>query len=146
MILTGLDGAIILPSFMILIPLRAVQEKSPLSGFTGYVYHSLPTKIPFLVSLIMSFFVAFPATTLRLCVDGIGIGCVSLPIGDPGLDAFPLESNPSLNALKQSEKIFVNFPDSMRYFGIVKVPSSSNGLLPMPFGLCGSSIKLKSLL
>jgi len=45
-ILTDFPGPLISPFSIILIPLLAVHEKSPLIGFTAYVYHNLPTIVP----------------------------------------------------------------------------------------------------
>ena len=42
-ILTDFPGPTIFPFSIICIPLLAVHEKSPLIGFTAYVYHNLPT-------------------------------------------------------------------------------------------------------
>src|SRR5437660_2642758 len=97
-ILTDLPGFLMIPFSIILIPLLAVQEKSPRSGFTRYVYHSLPTRSPFFVFFIISSFVSPLPSTLRLCGNGKGIGCAFLPIGEPTLLAFPVDSLPSLNA------------------------------------------------
>src|SRR5574337_2116115 len=141
-ILTDLPG-VILPFSIILTPLRAVQEKSPRSGFTGYVYHNLPINKPFFVFFIMSLFAKSPGATLRLWGNAIGMGMACLPIGEPGLAAFPLELVPFLNASKASENRPERIPDFMRSCGDVEIPSSSNGLLPMPSGLCGSSVRVK---
>src|SRR5690242_13510172 len=97
-ILTDLPGFFISPFSIILIPLLAVQEKSPCSGFTGYVYQSLPTSRPFFVFFIISFFVSPPPSILRLCGNGKGIGCALLPMGKPILLAFPVDFVFSLNA------------------------------------------------
>ena len=64
---TDLPGDFISPFSIILIPLLAVHEKSPLIGFTAYVYHSLPTSNPRLVSLIISSCESVPPLILRLC-------------------------------------------------------------------------------
>ncbi len=85
---TGFTDALICPSEITQIPLLAVHEKSPLIGFTGYVYHSLLTKIPFFVSLMMSSRFVFPLI-VKLCGIETGIGSELRPSGEPSLDAFP---------------------------------------------------------
>ena len=52
----------------------------------------------------------------------MGTGCADLPIGDPGLHAFPLEIVPFLNASKESENKLVKTPDFIRNWGDVGVP------------------------
>ena len=89
---TGFAGLFSSPFCMIQIPLRAVHEKSPLIGFTGYVYQSLDTSIPFLVSLMRSSLLDLPASMVRLWGAANGMGSDERPSGEPGLHALPEET------------------------------------------------------
>ncbi len=109
---TGFAGDSIRPSLIAQIPLLAVHEKSPLIGFTGYVYHSLLTKSPFLVSLIMASRFALPMIVM-LCGIANGIGSELRPSGEPSLDAFPDDAMSSLYALYESEYVFSKTPFRM---------------------------------
>ena len=99
---TGFAGDPTCPSLISQIPLLAVHEKSPLIGFTGYVYQSLLTKSPFFVSLIIASRFAFPRI-VRLCGIENGIGSELRPSGEPSLDAFPDDVVFSLYDMYESE-------------------------------------------
>ena len=138
-ILICFSGCMILPPSIFQMPLLAVHEKSPLIGFTAYVYQSLLTMTPLWVCLTSSSLVILPAVMERLCGKAIGIGSAALPSGEPCLVAFPDVTVFSLNALYRSEYVDSITPSLTYCLLAVGMPSSSKDLLPSPFATCGSS-------